>query len=138
MKAFSKGTWWLIWAGGLTALAGLAAVYYQIDPEGGRFPACPLFSLTGLYCTGCGSQRAAHDLLHGNLWESLGHNLLFFPTAIVLFWHLGAGLAKGRLREIIPKSPLERRLAPKWLLYAIGFFTLLRNLPWEPFAWLAP
>lgn len=119
-------------------LAGLVALYYRFDPEGGRFPACPFHSLTGWYCTGCGSQRAAHDLLHGNLWESLGHNLLFLPAVIVLGWHMGTQFPSDRLQKKIPKSPLDRRLTPKWLLYAIGFFTLMRNLPWQPFAWLAP
>ena len=33
----------------------------------GHYPTCPFLAITGWYCPGCGSLRAVHDLLHGDL-----------------------------------------------------------------------
>ena len=117
----------------LPILAFLGWVYYRTDPQSGGFPTCPFFELTGLYCTGCGSQRAFHDLLHLDWVGALGHNLLFVPTLILVGWH---GLAFGFPKQL--NSPLAARFAPQVLLVVIGVFTILRNLPWGPGPWLAP
>ena len=51
---------------------------------------CPFYELTGLYCPGCGSGRAARALLRGDLGACLGHNLLALPLGLfcggVLGW----------------------------------------------------
>lgn len=70
------------------ALAAVAvvAVVASIDPLGpaGRWlPKCPLHSLTGFDCPGCGTTRALHALLTGHPLEALGHNL-FLPVAILM------------------------------------------------------
>ncbi len=59
----------------------LIAVYYWFDPSKEFFfIGCPLKSLTGLECAGCGVQRAFHELLHGN-WRSA---FLLNPLFILL------------------------------------------------------
>jgi hypothetical protein len=108
-----------------------------MDPEGGLFPACPFHSLTGLYCTGCGSQRALHDLLHLDLSGSFSHNLLFPPALAILGLHFGNRVLQG-VHKAYWRSPLDGRRSPLILLAVILVFTLLRNLPWEPFSLLAP
>src|SRR5215813_6099748 len=45
------------------------------------FPPCPLRYFTGLYCPGCGSLRALHALLHGDLLKAFAMNSL---TVILL------------------------------------------------------
>jgi len=40
------------------------------------FPSCPLFALTGWLCPLCGSLRAVHALLHGNVEAALRLNPL--------------------------------------------------------------
>jgi hypothetical protein len=50
------------------------------DPQQYPFPKCPFRSLTGWLCPGCGSQRAMHQLLHGQVVESLRLNLLLLPA----------------------------------------------------------
>jgi hypothetical protein len=40
------------------------------------YPPCPLRSLTGFYCSGCGSLRALHQLVHGHLIKAFGLNPL--------------------------------------------------------------
>lgn len=67
----------------LLALTLIAVVIYKrIDPEtSALFPRCPFLSLTGLKCPGCGSQRAIHQLLNGNIIKALQYNALMV-TAI--------------------------------------------------------
>jgi hypothetical protein len=51
----------------LLALAA-AAVLFLFDPAtAGFYPPCLFRTLFGLPCPGCGSLRALHQLLHGNL-----------------------------------------------------------------------
>jgi len=69
-------------------LLGLGCIYYQLDPsQSGVFPRCPFLSLTGFKCPGCGSQRAIHALLHGDVGAAFGHNamlLIALPWIAVL------------------------------------------------------
>ena len=57
----------------IVAAAGLLAM----DPvRGGILPGCPFHALTGLYCPGCGSCRALHQLLSGHVGAAISYNLL--------------------------------------------------------------
>ena len=42
----------------------VVTLYFFINPSTAFFPKCPIYSTTGIYCPGCGSQRALHDFLH--------------------------------------------------------------------------
>jgi hypothetical protein len=80
------------WAA-LVPLAAAGALWlWAVDPaESSFYPRCALHWLTGLHCPGCGSTRAAHALLHGNLTDALCFNaLLVIGTplaAIAVAWH---------------------------------------------------
>lgn len=114
---------------------------YLLEP-GGRgpgsiFPQCLFYKLTGLYCPGCGSTRAIHAILHGDILRAFGYNIF-----VVLLLPL---LAAGGLNftwEMIHGRPLFRvRVHPLliWgLVVAVVAFWILRNLPFEPFTLLAP
>ena len=60
---------------GLAAATGYTALH---DPNqgGGLFPACPLKSLTGLDCPGCGGTRAVYALTQGDVATAFDHNVL--------------------------------------------------------------
>jgi hypothetical protein len=63
------------------ALAGMtlaaAAALFVFDPAvTAWFPSCPLFALTGWLCPLCGSLRALHALLHGNVEAAVQFNAL--------------------------------------------------------------
>lgn len=61
----------------LAALLVIGAVYYALDPSAsGLFPRCVFLSMTGYKCPGCGSQRAIHALLHGDVIEAFKYNAL--------------------------------------------------------------
>ena len=73
---------------GLIALMGII-VYGTLDPAVLPFPRCPFLTLTGWMCPGCGSQRAIHQALQGNLMESMRLNPLFIPgISYVLFGYI--------------------------------------------------
>ncbi|MBO0322065.1 DUF2752 domain-containing protein [Muricauda sp. CAU 1633] len=87
----------------------------------------------GIYCSGCGSQRAIHDLLHLRIGDAISHNMLLLPALFVLMQH---GLVKvGVLKT---RSLLNYRFAPIIVLIIVLVFMLLRNLKMYPFAYLAP
>ncbi len=52
----------------LGAAVVFAAALFFFDPATARFyPPCLITAIFGRECPGCGSLRAAHQLLHGNL-----------------------------------------------------------------------
>ncbi len=125
----------------LTAImcgAGAALVLWLFDPAGSAlFPPCPLRALTGWYCPGCGSLRAIHQLLHGNLRLAFALN----PLAVMALPFLTYGtishaffLLRGRgLPSMFLPAAAIRALA-----VAIILFGILRNVPVYPLALLAP
>jgi hypothetical protein len=83
---------------GTAALA--AAVLFFFDPATtGFYPPCLFRTILGTQCPGCGSLRAAHQLLHGNLKEAW---MLNKPLLIALPLAAGAALF-AFLRN--PKAP---------------------------------
>ena len=97
---------------------------------------CLFYELTGLYCPGCGSGRAALALLRGRVGEAFGHNalaMLFLPPCAVL-------LLREYLRFVFPGLGLRPTVLParagRISLALILIFWVLRNLP--AFAFLAP
>lgn len=50
---------------------------YSVDPsEAVWLPKCPFHMLTGLECPSCGSTRALHYILHGDIVRGLAFNLM--------------------------------------------------------------
>jgi len=101
------------------------------------FPPCPLRYFTGLYCPGCGSLRAMHALLHGDLRQAFAMNSL----TVILLPFIGYGLVTEIYRHLWECPLVERRLPANWIwsLFAvIVLFGIARNLPFHPFDLLAP
>lgn len=71
-------------------LLALGVVYYKYDPSASLiYPKCPVMSLMGYPCPGCGSQRAIHSLLHLNLLDAIRYNflvVLFIPIVFILLF----------------------------------------------------
>jgi len=101
------------------------------------FPKCPFYSITGLYCPGCGSQRAIHQFLHGHLLEGLKHNFLILILATVLMYDgtifLLNHFTKKPLNNLLHQSRIT-----KGILIIILSFWVLRNINFYPFTILAP
>lgn len=108
-------------------LSAIVVLLYGLDPAASRlFPRCPFRLLTGLYCPGCGSLRAMHRLLHGNLGGALAMNslmVLSLPGMAMLSVH-----PSWRYRTWLP-----------WVTLAVLVaFGVARNLRAWPFELLAP
>jgi len=112
---------------GVVVLAAAAGVLFTNNPETSRlFPPCPVFAVTGLYCPGCGSTRASHHLMHGRVATAMTFNPLMVISIPIVVAML--------LRPRITRRPITAWAAAAILIV----YALLRNLPWEPFASLAP
>jgi hypothetical protein len=88
---------------------------------------CPSLLLTGLYCPGCGSLRAIHDTLTGNVAEAFSHNVLLVPGLVFVLWWWVSQLAAAYGRRI-PAPPTSSRFAVV-VLAVFVVFAVLRNLP---------
>lgn len=124
---------------GMLALGFAGVILLRtFDPATSQlFPPCPVHYLTGLYCPGCGSLRALHQLLHGNLQAAWAMN----PLSVILFPFLAYGLACEAVHYVGGKRLPEFTLSAVWiraLCAAILLFGIARNLPLHPFNLLAP
>lgn len=118
--------------------AALASVYFALDPARYPFPRCPFNLLTGLYCPGCGSQRATHELLHGHVIQAAQLNLLAVLSLPLLALGAADGLLAGLTGQPRRAALLYRPWLP-WVVFASTLtFTVLRNLPGPLGSWLAP
>ena len=121
----------------LAALPCLALVYIRNPEEPGFYPPCMFYTLTGLYCPGCGTLRGLHQLLHGNLIAAFGYNpfsMLMLP--IIGYAFLSALLATPWIKRL--PAVFTHPAFIRGLLVAVLTFWVLRNLPGFPFTVLAP
>lgn len=129
----------------LLLLIGLcgAAILHRFDPtphpgERHFYPVCLFHKYTGLYCPGCGTTRGLHALLHGRVLTAVRYNaitmLIGVPVVGWAFLRYGINAMFPRVRQ------------PQWgsvrISQAIGviviLFSVLRNVPYAPFSYLAP
>lgn len=109
---------------GIGTIAVLALLCFFDPSTSAIFPPCPTNALTSLYCPGCGTLRAMHALLHGDVKEALSQNILaviFIPILPAMYF-----FPKYFRKPIVPAAMLAI-----FILYAI-----LRNT--ETFSFLAP
>lgn len=116
----------LLLVGGIAAAIAVVAVYAIFDPNEAYFPKCPVKVLTGLDCPGCGSQRALHALLHGDVAATIRYNALFLVTLPLLVLLSVAELAPVRLRRL--RYFLNSRRFILGVLVVIAVWTVARNI----------
>ncbi len=108
-------------------LAMLAALSC-IDPAGSKhIPRCPFYVLTGLKCPGCGSLRAVHAILHGDLAQAWRFNAL----AVILLPPVLAGLIYNAARNSDPVVALRS----PWLGWLVTGAVLLWWISRNIFLW---
>ena len=101
---------------GVAALV-LAVVLFRYNPEDIPFiPRCPVVLLTGLKCPGCGTARALHCLLHGEVAQAVAFNpilVLVFPLLLLLLLFPG----------------LTRSATLSWVVFAtMVLYMVVRNV----------
>lgn len=133
----------LAWAGtGVLAAAAGVWVLRVFDPNvaGNFFPPCLFHVFTGLYCPGCGITRALHALVHFDLPRALAMNpLVVVALPLLALMALQAWTPSRVLSSRLLSPRVERVLfnGYAWIAVLLAYW-VLRNLPWWPFAWLAP
>ncbi len=123
--------------GAVAMVGGAFAVWYFDPTKASFFPACPLYSMTGYACSGCGMTRGFHALLHGDIVTALDYNAMI-PFALPFFGYIffslvsfalrGRGLLMGNWNLVLLWSTLGLLLV----------FGVIRNLPFYPFTILFP
>jgi len=125
---------------GLLLFCGVIVIYYTYNPSSANTPflSCPLKTVTGYHCPGCGSQRAIHQLLHLNFYKAFRLNPFMVASLPIIIYALGL-----RLYNYLFRTQYRVGLFySKWFIF--GYFGLavlywvLRNLPYYPFDQLAP
>lgn len=118
----------------LGAFSAVLLVLVFVDPRTARFaPVCPFHRVTGLWCPGCGTGRALHALVHGDLARALRLNALAV-AAIPVFLALALRAAL-RPEERLPVPPAWLQVL---LCALLAVFLVARNLPFAPFSGWAP
>ena len=125
-------------ATGVLAMAAGSSFLWYFNPSNANFfPACPLLSMTGLACPGCGLTRGFHALFHGEVLTAVDYNALI-PLFALLFGFFFVSMLLVAVRG---------RAFPKWayspkplfgFLVLLIVFGVLRNLPFYPFTFLYP
>ena len=104
-------------------------IFYHYNPgTSGFFLQCPFKLLTGYDCPGCGSQRALHALLHGDVKQAFTYNPLFILA--IPYVIIGFIFNQDKVKTKYPR--LRKALFGQKAIYIILFiviaFWLLRNL----------
>jgi len=109
-------------------VVGFFALFYQAESIRDLYlPPCPFHVLTGMHCPGCGSTRALHKLVHGDVLSAVRFNpLTILATPVIIFL-------------ILRKDRTVLTAMPSWILIGIIItFGVLRNIPAYPFTLLQP
>lgn len=121
----------------LIAAAGIAVLFLFNPSSVDFYPPCIFHSLTGLNCPGCGTARALHQLLHGNIAAAARCNVLTLALLPLLLFAGARSLAVHISKT--PYKPFFKSAFWPWLIViAIILFGILRNIPIYPFNLLAP
>ena len=107
----------------MSAFTAALVPLYLFNPANGRFPVCPFHALTGWLCPGCGSQRALHDLMHGNFGEAFRHNALLVVSIPLLAVHA----AWGRINKAKRDLSSYNGVVLAWAVLIIGW-GIFRNI----------
>ncbi|GAB2507267.1 DUF2752 domain-containing protein [Lysobacter humi (ex Lee et al. 2017)] len=129
-------THWMI-AAALAAAALGVGLLLRFDPNAADslFPRCIFLMMTGLYCPGCGLTRMLHALVHGDPAQAIRMNAMVMAMLPALALMAASEL---RGRSLLPAAVARRLYDARLWLGAVIAFGVLRNLPWMPFAALAP
>lgn len=103
------------------SLLGMILALRHFFPEWIRSLYCPFLRFTGLYCPGCGGQRALEQLSHGGLFQSLYYHPAVLPLVLyMLIYMLSQSinrLSRGRTKALCFKG---------WHLYVFAALVLLQ------------
>jgi hypothetical protein len=127
----------LLLLGGLGLVAGIYILTTVPPTETSFYPKCMSYTVLGTHCPGCGTTRALHSLLNGEIRQSLTYNLWVLPALC----YLGLSVMRYAWQRAwgMPRKPLKWPTLLIWVMVALYIsYGVLRNIPIEPFNMLAP
>jgi len=106
----------------------LIAIYFCFDPASSDipFPQCPSKLVTGYDCPGCGTQRALHALLNGDLSLSVKYNAMLIPSLLMICALVVASGLKKRYPGF--HAALNSTISQLIVLGTIIVWTVIRNI----------
>lgn len=111
----------------IVGIAAVILIYSIYDPMQSGWPLqCPSRLLTGLQCPGCGSQRALHALLHGDIAGCLKANLLLLPALVMMGLLTAVKIFPDRLPRL--EHTLNHPLTGYCILAVTVLWGVVRNL----------
>lgn len=116
----------------LLLIAGSVYLYLFEPGRTGFFPPCMFRLLTGLQCPGCGSTRAAHQIVHGHFEAAFMLNpllLLALPFMVYAFLRYSMIVMRGGVPR---KNSLPAPYIYTLFFVVLGFW-IFRNTPFYPF-----
>ena len=106
----------------------ITGYYFFLNPYEQEyfFISCPFYKITGYQCSGCGSQRAFHEILHLNFKEAFHQNalvLIAIPYFSLIFFTSFFQEKFAKLRQLLigKKTTLI-------LFFIVILFGIFRNL----------
>ena len=106
----------------------ITGYYFFLNPYEQEyfFISCPFYKITGYQCSGCGSQRAFHEILHLNFEEAFRQNalvLIAIPYFSLIFFTTFFQEKFAKLRQLLigKKTTLI-------LFFIVILFGIFRNL----------
>lgn len=106
----------------------ITGYYFFLNPYEQEyfFISCPFYKITGFQCSGCGSQRAFHEILHLNFEEAFHQNalvLIAIPYFSLIFFTSFFQEKFAKLRQLLigKKTILI-------LFFIVILFGIFRNL----------
>ncbi|MFV0141811.1 MULTISPECIES: DUF2752 domain-containing protein [Empedobacter] len=126
---------------GLATLLPILVIVYFYSYYSNQSPfsiKCMFHEITGLWCPGCGGQRAFSLLVNGHFLQSLRYNLIL-PFALYicvqLYYAIVGNIFLGK--PMSGKLHLPESFARNFLIFLL-VYSILRNIPLSPFIYLAP
>lgn len=124
----------IIWAGAFLCIGLIYSYFYQM---GFQIP-CVYYTLTGLYCPGCGISRMCISLLHFDLKSAFRYNagvMLALPVITIVTFQLFVQYVRTGSKNLTMR---QNRVVWILIIYFI-LFGILRNLPFfkflQPMEW---
>ncbi len=105
----------------------VVATYFSYDPMVARFfPRCVFKTVTGYDCPGCGTQRALHALLHGNIVEAWHFNRALIVSIPLIITYTYAEL--NRTTKVKFYNTVNSQWMIALVFTAIMLWWILRNV----------
>ena len=118
----------------LLLLGGVLLVYYFYNPsQNSFFIPCPFKLISGYNCPGCGSQRALHQLLHGNVEAAFRLNPLLILSIPLIAYGLGTKIHNWLYDSTVRFHLFYNKVFIYTYFSIAVIYWVVRNLSFYPF-----